>query len=187
MGFSLHDAVAAGQLDGVHRIQAMTFGLQVAMATMWRAYGVRPAAIVGHSVGEIAAAVTAGALTVEDGARLACRRSLLLQRVAGRGAMAMVALPFEAAAERLEAEPGVCAAIAAAPASTVMSGDPAAVARVAGALEAEGIGVRRIDSDVAFHSPQMQPLRDELANAVRDLPCGPAGHRPLQHRARRPA
>ena len=173
MGFSLRDAIAAGRLDGVHRIQAMTYGLQVALAAAWRAYGIRPAAIVGHSVGEIAAAVVAGALEIEDGARLACRRSLLLRRVAGRGAMAMVALPFDAAAERLADEPDACAAIAASPASTVVSGDPAAVARVTSAFEAEGVGVRRVDSDVAFHSPQMQPLRDELADAVADLPCRP--------------
>jgi 6-methylsalicylic acid synthase len=174
MGFSLRTEIAERRLDGVQRIQAMTFALQVALAATWRAHGVTPAAAIGHSVGEIAAAVVAGVLDLRDGARLACRRSRLLGRVAGRGAMAMVSLPFESAAQRLAEEPDVCAAIAASPGSTVVSGTPGAVARVCAAFEAEALGVMRIASDVAFHSPQMLALCDELAAAVSDLPVSAA-------------
>lgn len=174
MGFSLRAAIAAGHLQDVGRTQATTYALQVAMTAVWRSYGLRPAAVIGHSVGEIAAAVAAGVLAPVDGARLVCRRSLLVARAAGSGAMAMVALPFDEVSSRLAGEPDVDAAIEASSGTTVVSGEPDVVARVSAAFEAEGLGVRQVASDVAFHSPQMQPLCDELVDAVADLPSAAA-------------
>ncbi|MEV6810538.1 beta-ketoacyl synthase N-terminal-like domain-containing protein [Micromonospora sp. NPDC051296] len=173
-GFSLRAALADPELGGVDRIQTLTFAMHVGLAAVWRAYGVRPAAVIGHSVGEVAAAVTAGVLSPADGARLICRRSALLRRAAGRGAMAMVTLPFADVAERLAGRANLVAAIASAPASTVVSGDIAAVDEVIEQWPADRIGVRRVQSDVAFHSPHMDPLTDELRAAAADLDRAPA-------------
>ncbi|MGW5049806.1 type I polyketide synthase [Actinokineospora sp. NPDC004072] len=155
LGRSARDLLTDADLGATHLAQAAIFAVQVGLAELWRAHGVRPAAVVGHSVGELAAAVATGALPRQDAARLACRRALLLRGVAGRGAMAMVALPF--------AEAGPHAAIAASPTSTVVAADPAEIERLVAA------GARRVDTDVAFHSPHMLPLCADLARAARDL------------------
>ncbi|MFF7726759.1 type I polyketide synthase [Streptomyces sp. NPDC008001] len=169
LGFSPRQAIVSGDFEAVDRAQSMIFAVQVGLAEVWRSYGHRPAAVIGHSVGEIAAAVAAGALTLEDGARLSGRRSALLRRVAGKGAMAMAALPFEDAAARLAGHPAVCAAIASSPGSTVVSGDTEAVAALVRDWGAEGIAVRPVNSDVAFHSAHMDPLTEALREALADL------------------
>jgi 6-methylsalicylic acid synthase len=162
-------------LEQTHRIQPAIFAMQVGLARLWRAFGLRPAAVVGHSVGEIAAAVVAGILTLDEGARLICRRSALLERVAGAGAMAMVSLPFDEVDTRLADSADVVAAIAASPGSTVVSGTPAAVEALAELWRADGCDVRRVASDVAFHSPQMDPLLADLIGALADLhPASPS-------------
>ncbi|MEV0431346.1 type I polyketide synthase [Micromonospora sp. NPDC050495] len=174
IGFTPREVLSSGDLGAVDRIQTMIFATQVGLAAVWRAYGVNPAAVIGHSVGEIAAAVACGGLSLADGARLSCRRSILLRRVAGAGAMAMAAIPFAEAERRLAGRTDVVAAIAASPASTVIAGDPDAVAEVRDRWQAEGVLVRRVNSDVAFHSPQMDPLCLDLAAALGDLsPAAP--------------
>ncbi|MFF1712014.1 type I polyketide synthase [Streptomyces sp. NPDC058268] len=169
IGFSPRQALLDGDFDTVDRIQTMIFAVQVALASVWRANGVTPAAVIGHSVGEIAAAVAAGGLSLTDGARLICRRSLLLRRVAGHGAMAMAGLSFEEVSERLAGRTDVVPAIAASPYSAVVAGEPAAIEALIEAWQAEEIQMRRVASDVAFHSPHMDPLLSELAAAAADL------------------
>ena len=169
IGFSPTQALLDGDLGGVDRIQPLIFAVQVGLAAVWQSHGVRPDAVIGHSVGEIAAAVTAGILGVEEGARLVCRRSRLLRRVAGRGAMILVYLPFDEVELRLAARPGADAAISASPIATVVVGDVAAVQAVAEEWQAEGLVVRRVESDVAFHSSHMDPLLDELVAAAATL------------------
>ncbi|MFC5819174.1 type I polyketide synthase [Nonomuraea harbinensis] len=172
IGFSPRQVLADGELDTIDRVQTMIFVMQLGLARLWNAYGVVPEAVIGHSVGEIAAAVTAGAMSVADGARLICRRSRLLRRAEGKGAMVMVGLSFEEAADRLAGRTDLVAAIASAPGSTVLSGDVAAVEEVVNEWPAEGIVVRRVASDVAFHSPHMEPLAVELAAVTADLSFG---------------
>ena len=172
IGFSPRRVLAGGELDSIDRVQTMIFVMQLGLARLWNAYGVTPRAVIGHSVGEIAAAVTAGAMSVADGARLICRRSRLLRQAEGKGAMVMAGLSFEEAAERLAGRTDLVAAIASAPGSTVLSGDVAAVEEVVNEWPADGIMVRRVASDVAFHSPHMEPLAVELAAATADLPFG---------------
>jgi 6-methylsalicylic acid synthase len=174
IGFSPREVLSEGELTEVDRIQTMIFAMQLGLVELWREYGLRPHAVIGHSVGEIAAAVTAGALSRVDGARLICRRSRLLRRVAGRGAMAMVQLPFADAARLLAGRTDVVAAIASSPGSTVVSGDPDSVAEVLLGWLDEGIPARRVASDVAFHGPQMDPLLADLTAAAADLvPAAP--------------
>ncbi|MFJ6696926.1 type I polyketide synthase [Streptomyces sp. NPDC091272] len=162
IGFSPRQMLLESEHTEVDGAQTMIFAMQLGLAALWRSRGVEPAAVVGHSVGEIAAAVTAGALSTTDGARLICRRSSLLREVAGRGAMAMVSLPFDEVAERLAGNGAVVAAIASSTASTVISGDPGAVEEIVGRWSEEGTVVRRVASDVAFHSPHMDPLLERL-------------------------
>ena len=82
-------------MHGVDRVQPTLFAMQVALAAAMQPYGVRPGAVIGHSLGEVAAAVVAGALSLEDGVRVICRRSRLMPRLAGAGAMATVELPAQ--------------------------------------------------------------------------------------------
>ncbi|GAA4004539.1 type I polyketide synthase [Allokutzneria multivorans] len=167
LGVSPREVLESGSLGGVDCIQSMLFAMQIGLAAVLTSRGVRPAAVIGHSVGEIAAAVVAGSLTEEQGARLVCRRSRLLPLAAGQGAMAMVDMSFSTASSLLAGRTDVVPAIAAAPASTVLAGTPAALDSFLSTLD--GHVVRRVDSDVAFHSPQMEPLAVSLASAVADL------------------
>ncbi|MGW7413526.1 type I polyketide synthase [Streptomyces sp. NPDC054863] len=175
IGFSPRQVLLDGDFETVDRIQTMIFAVQIGLAALWRSYGIVPDAVIGHSVGEIAAAVTSGALSREDGARLICRRSKLLRRVTGQGAMAMASLSLEETTERLAGRTDVVAGIAASPHSTVVSGDIAAIEALMEDWQADGVQLRRVASDVAFHSPQMDLLVDELAAAAHDL----TPHRPL--------
>ncbi|MFE2944546.1 type I polyketide synthase [Streptomyces sp. NPDC059255] len=170
LGFSPRQAIVeGGAFDRVDRAQSMIFAVQLGLADVWRSYGHQPAAVVGHSVGEIAAAVVAGALSVEDGARLSARRSALLQRVDGKGRMAMVALPFEEVAARVGDNPLLCAAIESSPSSTVVSGDPEAVAGLVQDLAGEGVLTQPVNSNVAFHSSHMDQLIGDLRQSLREL------------------
>jgi 6-methylsalicylic acid synthase len=170
LGVSLRAVIASDAEQPVDVIQPMIFAMQVALAATWRAGGLSPAAVIGHSVGEIAAAVTAGVLTLEQGARLVCRRSVLLREVAGKGGMVMVALPPEEAERRLAGRTDLAVAVAAATTSSVLSGDLPGIQEVNERWRAEGIGGRMVDSDVAFHSAHMEPLLERLAAAAADLP-----------------
>ncbi|GFJ80766.1 phthiocerol synthesis polyketide synthase type I PpsA [Phytohabitans houttuyneae] len=169
IGFSPRQVLTDGDLATVDRVQTMIFVMQLGLAELWRAAGVRPDAVIGHSVGEIAAAVVAGALSLEDGARLICRRSALLTQVAGKGAMAMVGLPFEDVAAVLAGRTDAVPAIWSSPLSTVVAGDPAAIDELVERWKADGVSVRRVASDVAFHSPHMDALLSDLAEAAEDL------------------
>ncbi|HEV7651177.1 MAG TPA: type I polyketide synthase [Actinophytocola sp.] len=170
MGVSPRKALLEGDLRDTDRIQMLIYAMQVALAEVWYARGLRPAAVIGHSVGEIAAAVVAGVYDVADGARLICRRSTLLRKVAGQGGMAMVNLPFDEVARRLEPHEGVNAAISAAPASTVIAGDAHAVDTVVRQWGADpALHVQRVNSDVAFHSHHMDQLTEDLALAAAEL------------------
>jgi polyketide synthase 5 len=171
-GFSVTEAMSAQQVvTGQDRIQPTLFTMQVALAATMTAYGVRPAAVIGHSVGEAAAAVVAGALSLEDGLRVVCRRSQLMSRVAGTGATASVQLPAQQVISELAALSGndVVVAVVASPESTVVAGAAAAVHELVAAWEQRGIMAREIPTDVAFHSPEVDPIVDELAQALGEL------------------
>ena len=94
--------VAPETVTGIDRVQPTLFAMQVAMAATMRSHGVTPGAVIGHSLGEVAAAVVSGALSTEDGVKVICRRSLLCLKIAGGGAMAAVELPAQRVREELE-------------------------------------------------------------------------------------
>jgi acyl transferase domain-containing protein len=157
-------------LDRIDVVQPVLVSLDIALAALWRSWGIEPDAVVGHSMGEVAAAAVAGALGLDDAMRVICVRSRLLRRISGRGAMAVVELDHAAAESVIAAENGaVSVAAINGPRTTILAGDPSAVDRVLARLEADGVFGRRVAVDVASHSAQVEPLADELRDALREL------------------
>ncbi|ACY15483.1 3-oxoacyl-(acyl-carrier-protein) reductase., 6- deoxyerythronolide-B synthase [Haliangium ochraceum DSM 14365] len=166
----LHAAEAPA---GIDVIQPMLFAISVALGAQWRAWGVEPDAIVGHSMGEVAAAHLAGALSLDDAARVICRRSRLMLEVAGRGAMAVVELGAEALAPRLAPYgEALCVAAANSTRSSVVTGEADAVERLLAELEQARVFARRIKVDVASHGPQVDPLAQPLLAQLEGLRPG---------------
>jgi mycolipanoate synthase len=171
-GFSVTEALSAPQtVAGIDRIQPTLFTMQVALAATMRSYGVRPGAVIGHSLGECAASVVAGALSLEDGLCVICRRSRLMSRIAGSGAMASVELPAQEVLSDLAARGvhDVVLAVVASPKSTVVGGATSAVRHLVAAWEQCDVMAREVAVDVASHSPQVDPILDELADVLADL------------------
>lgn len=166
---------AQSRLNQIDVIQPVLFALQVSLATLWRSWGIEPDALVGHSMGEVAAAHVAGVLSLEDTAQIICRRSKLLTHVSGRGAMAVVGLTVEQARAALVGyEDRLSVAVSNSPKSTVLSGEPAALKDVLATLERQGTFCRWINVDVASHSPQMDLLCADLLQILRGLEPQPA-------------
>jgi acyl transferase domain-containing protein len=149
-------------LERMDVVQPVLFAVQTALAEMWRHRGLRPAAVVGHSMGEAAAAVAAGILSPEDGMRITLIRSSLLQRVAG-GRMVVVALPVGQVEAEIEDLPGVSVAVVTAPASTVVAGDQEVVEGLVRSWQNRGVFCKKIAVVVAAHSPQVDPIIADIA------------------------
>ena len=171
-GFSVTEAMTAPQtVTGIDKVQPTLFAMQVALAATMETYGVRPGAVIGHSLGEAAAAVVAGALSLEDGARVICRRSRLMSRIAGSGSMASVELPAQQVNSELMARgiDDVAVSVVASPQSTVIGGATQTVRELVAAWEKRDVMAREVAVDVASHSPQVEPILDELAAVLADL------------------
>ncbi|QSQ15452.1 type I polyketide synthase [Myxococcus landrumensis] len=157
-------------LEEVDVIQPSVFAMQVGLAALWRSWGVEPHAVVGHSLGEVAAAHVAGALSLEDAARIICVRSRLVKRASGQGGMAVVELSADEAREALRGYEGRLAVGAVnGPRARVLSGEREALAEVLAGLEKAGVFCRWVKVDYASHSPQMEPLRAELLRLLADV------------------
>ncbi|MFC8427358.1 beta-ketoacyl synthase N-terminal-like domain-containing protein [Streptomyces sp. NPDC057253] len=168
-GLSLHDRLASGSgLDRLEVAQPVLFGLQVALAEWWRSQGVEPAAVIGHSLGEVAAAVCAGALDAAEGARIVTVRARLLSRLRG-GAMAVVDLDDGELDALARDFPGVQVAVHSSPGQKVVTGEEAAVARLVRRLEGQGRTARSMRVVGAGHSPQVEPLLAELTESLADV------------------
>jgi acyl transferase domain-containing protein len=157
-------------LSEIDCIQPTLLAIEIALAQLWRCWGIQPDAVIGHSMGEVAAAFIAGALTLDDAMQIISCRSKLLKRTAGRGAMAIVELSIEEAEAVLVGfQDCLSIAVSNSPTSTVISGDPAAIEQILQTLEERGVFCRPVRVDVASHSPQMDPLQPELLAALRGL------------------
>jgi len=171
-GFSVTEAMMAPEVvTGIDRVQPTLFAMQVALAATMKAHGARPGAVIGHSMGETAAAVVAGALSAEDGARVICRRSRLMSTIAGSGAMASVELPAKQVLSELTMRgvKDVVVAVVASPQSTVVGGATETVQELVAAWEERDVMARQVAVDVASHSPQVDPILDELTGALAEL------------------
>jgi phthiocerol/phenolphthiocerol synthesis type-I polyketide synthase D len=170
VGFSLRGVLAGGEpVSGIERIQPVLVGLQLALTALWRGYGVEPDAVIGHSMGEVTAAVVAGALSVAEGLRVIATRSRLMSRLSGQGAMALVELDAEATQELIGRYPGVGLAVYASPRQSVIAGAPEQVDAVVAEVSAGNRLARRIEVDVASHHRIIDPVLGELRVALADL------------------
>ncbi len=176
VGFSpvdvLRGAPGAPPLDRVDVLQPTLFSVMVSLAQVWRAHGVEPVAVLGHSQGEIAAAVVAGALSLDDGVRVCALRARALRALAGHGGMLWLRTDAATAGTLIDRTTDELSLAAVnGPASVVVSGAPDALGRLRVAAEKLGLHSKVVDVDYASHSPQVEQLRAEL---IREL----AGIRP---------
>ncbi|WP_225805614.1 type I polyketide synthase, partial [Streptomyces sp. NK15101] len=157
-------------LDRVDVVQPASWAMMVGLAALWRTAGVNPIAVVGHSQGEIAAAVVAGGLSLEDGARVVALRSKALRVLSGSGGMASLSVPEARAEELLAPWKGrVSVAAVNGPSSTVVAGQPEALDELLARCEATGVWARRIPVDYASHSAHVDDIRDTLATELKDV------------------
>ncbi|MFF2552977.1 SDR family NAD(P)-dependent oxidoreductase [Nocardia sp. NPDC058058] len=155
-------------LDRVDVVQPALFSIMVSLAALWQSLGVEPAAVIGHSQGEIAALCVAGALSLEAAAEVVAVRSRALAAVAGTGTMAALAVGAERARALIADYPDtVTVAARNGPRATVIAGAIADVERIVARCTADGIDARRIDVDYASHSAQMEELRPRLTELTR--------------------
>jgi phthiocerol/phenolphthiocerol synthesis type-I polyketide synthase D len=175
--FSVWEALngdSAAYLRNPAETMIVLFAVQVGLARLWQAYGVEPAAVIGHSMGEAAAAVVAGALSTEDGVKVVVRRARLLRSIAGGGAMALLGASADETAELCAGCPDVHVAVRSAPRQTVITGDTDQVATVVGRAAERGLLARLVAADGAGHSPQVEPLLEPLRQELAGLrPAAP--------------
>ncbi|WP_345669577.1 type I polyketide synthase, partial [Streptomyces similanensis] len=175
--WSLDEVLRGGRpadLERVDVVQPVLWAMMVALSDVWAALGVRPAAVVGHSQGEIAAATVAGILSRADGARVVALRSRIIARhLAGKGGMASVALSADELRDILTPYPEVGLAALNGPRSTVISGPSEPLERVLALLEADEVRVRRVPVDYASHSAYVDAITDELTDALAPITPGP--------------
>ncbi|BCB74395.1 hypothetical protein Pflav_008050 [Phytohabitans flavus] len=153
-------------LERVDVVQPLLWAVMVSLAEAWRAFGVVPSAVVGHSQGEIAAACVAGALSLQDGARVVALRSKALRELAGGGAMISVAATVEQVRELLAGHDGVSIAAVNGPGSVVVAGLTGPADGFVAALDAAGVRNRRIAVDYASHSVQVEAIEAQLAEVL---------------------
>ena len=180
----------AGSGDGVaaggHRLRAgcgsgaggggaaALWAVTVSLAAVWQAAGVTPDAVVGHSQGEIAAAVVAGVLSLADSAKVVALRSRALAQLAGTGGMLSVAEPASAVQTRLgQWEGRVHIAAVNGPAQVVVSGEAQALDELAAVCERDGVRARRVEVDYASHSPSIEAVRGQVEDALAGVTAAP--------------
>ncbi|MFF1739807.1 SDR family NAD(P)-dependent oxidoreductase [Streptomyces mirabilis] len=163
----LRGAEGAPPLNRVDVVQPVLFAVMVSLAAVWRARGVRPDAVVGHSQGEVAAACVAGALSLSDAAAVVALRSQALTGLSGTGTMAVVALPHTEVEDRLADLDGrVCVAAVNSGRSTVIAGDVEPLETLLADLDREQVFARRLDVDYASHSPRVEPVRETVLDEL---------------------
>ena len=168
--YSLQQVLTEGQrVTGDARVQPVLMGLQLALTALWRSYGVEPDAVIGHSMGEVTAAVVAGALTPGEGLRVIGTRSRLMSQLAGQGAVALLEMDADAAEKLLADYPEVSLAGFLSPRQTVVAGAVAQVDAAIGAVSAQERFARRVNMEVASHTALMDPILPELRSALADL------------------
>ncbi|WP_189308821.1 acyltransferase domain-containing protein, partial [Streptomyces albospinus] len=165
----------APSLERLDVVQPVLWAVMVALAALWESHGVKPAAVIGHSQGEIAAATVAGALSLEDAAKVVALRAQALTVLTKKGGMVAVTLPHQEVRERLltrqtgpEHDRAVVAAING-PSSTVVSGGTEALDTLIATCEQEGIQARRVSVDYASHSPHVEALHDQILGLLADI------------------
>lgn len=154
--------------------QPAIFGLQVALAELWKSWGVTPSKVVGHSVGEVAAAYVAGAYSLEDAVKVIYHRSRLQDQTGGKGRMVAVGISESEARKAVaDTDGAVEVAVINSPGMVTLAGDTEPIEEVVAGLEEEGKFVRWLRIDYAFHTHQMEPIKDELLEVLDDIEALP--------------
>ncbi|MEU9144368.1 type I polyketide synthase [Streptomyces sp. NPDC048349] len=168
-GWSVREVLAGEEgdhppFDRVDVVQPALFAMGVGLSAVWRSLGVEPSAVVGHSQGEVVAAVVSGALTLEQGSQIVAQRSQAVLALAGQGGMALIERPV-AEVEEFIAPYGEALSVAAVntAGSTVISGQADAIAKIVAELSEQNVYARKINVDYASHNAQMDPLLPALA------------------------
>ncbi len=165
---------ATDLLEQTAYTQPALFAIEYALAVLWRSWGIEPAVVLGHSVGEYVAAAVAGVYSLADGLKLIARRGRLMQGVAGHGAMAAVQAPENCVREALRGlEQRVTIAAINAPESLVISGYEQALQIAEQRLKETGANVQRLNVSHAFHSPQMGEMEEAFEAVVREIQFQP--------------
>ncbi len=170
--WSLLDKLRYADLDneGPDVVQPTLWAIEVSLAALWRSWGINPDWMIGHSMGEVAAACAAGALSIEDAAAVICRRSSLAGSVPGPGGMAFVGLEEEDLRTELEGYADyVSVAAINGPSMTVLSGIPDALDKIGEKLSQRDVFFRRISVKYASHSPQMDAILGDVRNSLKDI------------------
>lgn len=160
---------AAAALDRTEYTQPALFAVEVALVDLWNSWGVEPDIMLGHSVGEIAAAAVAGVFSRADGARLVAARGRLMQALPSGGAMTAIAAPAGDVGDEISALGDVSIAAVNSPVSTVISGAAAPVASVTATFEDRGVRVTPLVVSHAFHSTLMEPMLDEFRRVAESI------------------
>ncbi len=164
--WTVAEAIRAGdRWEDTEFAQPALVAIHLAVVAVLSAWGIEPDAVIGHSLGEVSAAVAAGAIPLEDAVLLAVRRGRILQRTKGRGAM----IAFEAAPGELAAVPGVSVAALNGPRDTVLAGDREALAGLAREFEGRGGRWRWVSETYAFHGPGLEAAAEELRAGLQGL------------------
>jgi acyl transferase domain-containing protein len=157
-------------IDRTRYTQPALFAFEYAMAELWRSWGVQPALVCGHSVGEYAAACVAGAMSLEDGLTLIAERARLMEELPPGGAMAAVRAERDSVATWLDGhEQSVSLAAVNGPANLTLSGAADVLERILGQLQAGGTPVQRLNVSHAFHSPLIEPMLDHFEARAADI------------------
>jgi acyl transferase domain-containing protein len=169
-GWSVLDLLAGpDRLPDPGMVQPALWAVAVGLAASWRRLGVEPDLVIGHSMGEVAAATVSGALSAEDGAAVMCRRGRLLDRVRGRGGMAFVRLGAEQARQVVGRGGRMTVAACNGEHATVLAGDRDALAAVVAELTVRGVLAKVLSVDFAAHGPQVAPLAEPMRAALAGL------------------
>ncbi len=164
---------AHSRMNETQVVQPALFALQVGLARIWKAMGVTPDGVVGHSIGEVAASHISGALSLEEATRVVFERSRAQAKASGRGRMLAAALTQEAATRAIEKYEGkIDIAAVNGPAMLTLAGDNDALESLAGALEEEKVFNRFLVVDVPFHSYLLDDVKDDFVNNVPSIACG---------------
>ena len=160
----------AGLIDQTEYTQPCLFALEYALSELWKSYGIKPSAVMGHSVGEYAAACVAGVFSLEDGLKLIAHRARLMQALPGAGGMAAVKADEESVLAVLKGhESKLSIGAVNGPKSMVISGDQKALEQVLSELEKRGKQAIPLKVSHAFHSPQMDAMLEEFEKTASEI------------------
>ncbi|VBA49324.1 type I polyketide synthase [Mycobacterium pseudokansasii] len=169
-GFSLHEVISRGrELVGIEQIQLGLIAMQLTLTQLWRSYGVQPDLVIGHSMGEVAAAVVAGALTPAEGLRVTATRSRLMAPLSGQGGMAMLGLDAAQTEALIADYPQVTLGIYNSPRQTVIAGPTAQIDELITRVRAQNRFAGRVNIEVAPHNPAMDALQPLMRSELADL------------------